>query len=219
MIMTPALGFFYGRARRGQNPVSPNGPCFAILAGRSPPWGPWGYTLALGPPFNEFIGSLTDFGLNNVGTAPNLGYSSTIPELLYFAFQLKFAAITPALIIGAFAERIRFKALLIYIVLWTTFVYVPIAHWNWGVGGWLKSLGVIDSAGGLVVHTAAGVSAVAAAPGLPPRKSGERPDSPPDNIPEVILGASVPWFGWVGFNAGGALAPNGLALNPLGRHK
>src|SRR5204862_299657 len=101
-----------------------------------------------------------DFGLNNVGAASNPAYSDTIPEILYFAFQLKFAAITPALIIGAFAERIRFKSLMIYIVAWTTFVYVPIAHWNWGLGGWLKSLGVIDFAGGLVVHTAAGVAAV-----------------------------------------------------------
>src|SRR2546430_7617134 len=148
MIMTPALGFFYGGLVRRKNLVSTIAQCFAIFAVVSLVWALWGYTLALGPPFNEFIGSLTDFGLNNVGTAPNLGYSSTIPELLYFAFQLKFAAITPALIIGAFAERIRFKALLIYIVLWTTLVYVPIAHWNWGVGGWLKSLGVIDFAGG-----------------------------------------------------------------------
>src|SRR5206468_1422838 len=145
---------------------------------------------------------LDDFGLNNVGTAPNLGYSDTIPELLYFAFQLKFAAITPALIIGAFAERIRFKALLIYIVLWTTFVYVPIAHWNWGIGGFLKSLGVIDFAGGLVVHTAAGVSAVAAALVIGRRQGIEGLDSRPNNIPYVILGASVLWFGWFGFNAG-----------------
>src|SRR5207245_3528906 len=104
-------------------------------------WALWGYTLALGPPFNEFIGSLTDFGLNNVGSTPNVGYSSTIPELLYFAFQLKFAAITPALIIGAFAERIRFKALLIFIVLWTTCLYVPLEHGNWGDGVWLTSRG------------------------------------------------------------------------------
>src|SRR2546425_964606 len=215
MIMTPALGFFYGGLVRRKNLVSTIAQCFAIFAVVSLVWALWGYTLALGPPFNEFIGSLTDFGLNNVGTAPNLGYSSTIPELLYFAFQLKFAAITPALIIGAFAERIRFKALLIYIVLWTTFVYVPIAHWNWGVGGWLKSLGVIDFAGGLVVHTAAGVSAVAAALVIGRRKGVERLDSRPNNIPYVILGASVLWFGWFGFNAGSALAANALAVNAL----
>src|SRR5437870_8369023 len=163
MIMTPALGFFYGGLVRRKNLVSTIAQCFAIFAVVSLVWALWGYTLALGPSYNGFIGSFSNFGLNNVGAAPNPGYSATIPELLYFAFQLKFAAITPALIIGAFAERIRFKALLIFIVLWTTFVYVPIAHWNWGLGGFLKSLGVIDFAGGLVVHTAAVVSAVAAA--------------------------------------------------------
>src|SRR5947199_1229095 len=185
MIMTPALGFFYGGLVRRKNLVSTIAQCFAIFAVVSLVWALWGYTLALGPPFNEFIGSLTDFGLNNVGTAPNLGYSSTFPELLYFAFQLKFAAITPALIIGAFAERIRFKALLIYLVLWTTFVYVPIAHWNWGIGGFLKSLGVIDFAGGLVVHTAAGVSAVAAALVIGRRQGIERLDRRPDNVLEA----------------------------------
>src|SRR5881397_2053463 len=215
MIMTPALGFFYGGLVRRKNLVSTIAQCFAIFAVVSLVWALWGYTLALGPPFNEFIGSLTDFGLNNVGTAPNPGYSSTIPELLYFAFQLKFAAITPALIIGAFAERIRFKALLIYIVLWTTFVYVPIAHWNWGLGGFLKSLGVLDFAGGLVVHTAAGVSAVAAALVIGRRQGIERLDSRPNNIPYVILGASVLWFGWFGFNAGSALKANELAVNAL----
>src|SRR2546428_454274 len=130
MIMTPALGFFYGGLVRRKNLVSTIAQCFAIFAVVSLVWALWGYTLALGPPFNEFIGSLTDLGLNNVGTAPNPGYSSTIPELLYFAFQLKFAAITPALIIGAFAERIRSKALLISIVPWPTSAYVPIAHGN-----------------------------------------------------------------------------------------
>src|SRR3989475_358870 len=215
MIMTPALGFFYGGLVRRKNLVSTIAQCFAIFSVDSLVCALWGYTLALGPPFNAFIGSLSDFGLNNVGTAPNLGYSSTIPELLYFAFQLKFAAITPALIIGAFAERIRFKALLIYIVLWTTFVYVPIAHWNWGIGGFLKSLGVIDFAGGLVVHTAAGVSAVAAALVIGRRQGIARLDSRPNNIPYVILGASVLWFGWFGFNAGSALKANALAVNAL----
>jgi Amt family ammonium transporter len=215
MIMTPALGFFYGGLVRRKNLVSTIAQCFAIFAVVSLIWALWGYTLALGPSVNGFIGSLSGFGLNDVGMAPNAGYSSTIPELLYFAFQLKFAAITPALIIGAFAERIRFKALLLYIILWTTFVYVPIAHWNWGVGGFLKSLGVIDFAGGLVVHTSAGVSAVAAALVLGRRQGIERLDNRPNNIPYVILGASFLWFGWFGFNAGSALAANALAVNAL----
>ena len=216
MIMTPALGFFYGGLVRRKNLVSTIVQCLAIFAVVSLVWALWGYSLALGPSLHGFIGSLADIGLNNVGSAPNPGYSSTIPELLYFAFQLKFAAITPALIIGAFAERIRFKALLIYIVLWTTFIYAPIAHWNWAVGGLLKDLGVIDFAGGLVVHTAAGCSALAAAlvvgrrEGIDPKK-----EIRPNNIPYVILGASILWFGWFGFNAGSALAADALAVNAL----
>src|SRR5256884_8152236 len=203
MIMTPALGFFYGGLVRRKNLVSTIAQCLAIFAVVSLVWALWGYTLALGPSFNGFIGSFSDFGLNNVGAAPNPAYSDTIPEILYFAFQLKFAAITPALIIGAFAERIRFKSLMIYIVAWTTFVYVPIAHWNWGLGGWLKSLGVIDFAGGLVVHTAAGVSAVAAALEIRRREGIGRLDNRSDKIPHEIVGASVVLFGWVGFHARG----------------
>jgi Amt family ammonium transporter len=216
MIMTPALGFFYGGLVRRKNLVSTIVQCLAIFAVVSLVWALWGYSLALGPTFHGFIGNLADIGLNNVGSAPNPGYSSTIPELLYFAFQLKFAAITPALIIGAFAERIRFKALLIYIVLWTTFIYAPIAHWNWAVGGMLKDLGVIDFAGGLVVHTAAGCSALAAALVVGRREGIDaKREIRPNNIPYVILGASVLWFGWFGFNAGSALAANALAVNAL----
>jgi Amt family ammonium transporter len=216
MIMTPALGFFYGGLVRRKNLVSTIVQCLAIFAVVSLVWALWGYSLALGPSVSGVIGSLADLGLNNVGTAPNPGYSCTIPELLYFAFQLKFAAITPALIIGAFAERIRFKALLIYIVLWATFIYAPIAHWNWAVGGLLKNLGVIDFAGGLVVHTAAGCSALAAAL-VVGRREGITPNKEirPNNIPYVILGASILWFGWFGFNAGSALAADALAVNAL----
>ena len=216
MIMTPALGFFYGGLVRRKNLVSTIVQCLAIFAVVSLVWALWGYSLALGPSLNGFIGSLADIGLNNVGSAPNPGYSSTIPELLYFAFQLKFAAITPALIIGAFAERIRFKALLIYIVLWATFIYAPIAHWNWAVGGILKNMGVIDFAGGLVVHTAAGCSALAAALVVGRREGiDSRKEIRPNNIPYVILGASILWFGWFGFNAGSALAADALAVNAL----
>jgi len=215
MIMTPALGFFYGGLVRRKNLVSTIVQCLAIFALVSIIWALWGYSLALGPSVSGIIGSLADVGLNNVGMAPNPGYSSTIPELLYFAFQLKFAAITPALIIGAFAGRIRFKALLLYITLWTTFVYCPIAHWNWAVGGILKSIGVIDFAGGLVVHTSAGVSAVAAALVLGRSRDAGRKQALPNNVPYVMLGASILWFGWFGFNAGSALAANALAVNAL----
>jgi Amt family ammonium transporter len=216
MIMTPAVGFFYGGLVRRKNLVSTIVQCFAIFAVISLVWALWGYSLALGPTFRGFIGNLTDIGLNNVGLTPNPKYSSTIPELLYFAFQLKFAAITPALIIGAFAERIRFKSLIIFVVLWTTFIYAPIAHWIWAVGGVLRGIGVIDFAGGLVVHTAAGVSALAAALVVGRREGIDaKKEIRPNNIPYVILGASILWFGWFGFNAGSALAANAVAVNAL----
>lgn len=215
MIMTPAVGFFYGGLVRLKNLVSTIVQCLAIFAVISLVWALWGYSLALGgASISGLIGNLSDLGLNSVGYAPDSRYSSTIPELLYFAFQLKFAAITPALIIGAFAERIRFKSLIIFVVLWATFIYAPIAHWVWAVGGILRSIGVIDFAGGLVVHTSAGVSAVAAALVLGKRHGIEK-EVRPNNIPYVILGASILWFGWFGFNAGSALAADALAVNAL----
>ena len=215
MIMTPAVGFFYGGLVRLKNLVSTIVQCLAIFALISLVWALWGYTLALGgASVGGFVGNLADVGLNNVGYAPNPGYSSAIPELLYFAFQLKFAAITPALIIGAFAERIRFKSLLIFVVLWTTFIYCPIAHWVWAVGGFLRAMGVVDFAGGLVVHTSAGVSAAAAALAIGRRRGVEK-EVRPNNIPYVILGASILWFGWFGFNAGSALAADNVAVNAL----
>jgi len=216
MIMTPALGFFYGGLVRRKNLVSTISQCFAIFAVVSLVWAFWGYSLALGPSVSGVIGSFANVFLNNVGEAPNPGYSTTIPALLYMAFQLKFAAITPALIIGAFAERIRFKPLMVFIVLWTTFIYAPIAHWNWAVGGILRDLGVVDFAGGLVVHTASGVSAVAAALVLGRRTGVDaNHEVRPNNVPFVILGAAILWFGWFGFNAGSALAANTLAVNAL----
>jgi len=216
MIMTPALGFFYGGLVGRKNLVSTIVQCLTIFAVVSLIWALWGYSLAFAPSVDGIIGNLSYLGLNNVGTAANAAYSAAIPALLYMAFQLKFAAITPALIIGAFAGRIRFKSLLIFIVLWTTLIYVPIAHWNWGIGGWLKQLGVLDFAGGLVVHTAAGVSAVAAALVIGRgRGTDQKKEKRPSNIPYVILGASILWFGWFGFNAGSALAADGLAVSAL----
>lgn len=220
MIMTPALGFFYGGLVRRKNLVSTIVQCLAIFAVVSLVWALWGYTLALGPStLGGFIGDFSHLGLNGLDGNPlpiNVGYAATIPELLYMAFQLKFAAITPALIIGAFAERIRFKSMLIFMVLWTTLIYVPIAHWNWGLGGWLKDLGVLDFAGGLVVHTAAGVSALACALVIGRRHGvGVAHEVRPNNVPYVMLGAAVLWFGWFGFNAGSALAANDLAVNAL----
>ena len=213
MLMTPALGFFYAGLVRKKNLVSTLVQCLAIFAVVSLVWALWGYSLAFGADWHGFVGNLANFGLSGVGSDPDPLYAATIPALLFFFFQLKFAAITPALIIGAFAERINFKALLIFIVVWATFIYAPVAHWVWGTGGWLKSLGALDFAGGTVVHITAGFSALAAAMAIGPRINAG--NGKPNNIPFVILGASLLWFGWFGFNAGSALAANGLAVSAL----
>jgi ammonium transporter, Amt family len=215
MLMTPALGFFYGGLVGRKNLVSLLAQSLAIFSIICLMWALWGYSITFGPSWYGIIGSLSKVGLNGVGAAPNPMYSSTIPELLYFAFQMKFAAITPALIIGAFAGRARLKPLLIFVIAWVTFVYAPIASWIWNPGGWLHALGVIDFAGGLVVHTSSGVSAVAAALVLGRRSPAELKQTRPNNVPYVILGTALLWFGWFGFNAGSALAANAVAVNAL----
>ena len=218
MLMTPALAFFYGGLVRKKNLVSTLSQCLATFAVVSLVWMFWGYSLCFAPSFNSWgiIGNLSLIGMNNVTPATiNAFYAKTIPELLYFAFQLKFAAITPALIIGAFAERIKFRSLLIFIILWSTLIYSPIAHWVWGNGGWLHSLGAVDFAGGLVVHTSAGFTALAAALVIGKRKDLGLREFKPNNIPYVVLGAGLLWFGWFGFNAGSALAANNVAVLAL----
>lgn len=218
MLMTPALGFFYAGLVRKKNLVSTLVQCIAIFAVASIVWALWGYSLAFGPSMGGWVGNLSLVGLTGVGAMPDPQYASTIPALLFFFFQLKFAAITPALIVGAFAERIRFKALLIFIVLWITAIYAPVAHWVWNPAGWLKGVGAIDFAGGTVVHIAAGFSALAAAMMIGKRhdyKNGEAVEFKPNSIPFVILGTALLWFGWFGFNAGSALAANPLAVNAL----
>ncbi len=182
-------------------------------------WALWGYSLAFAPSVGGFgfVGDLSAAGLNNIGPSTiNSNYSTNIPEYLYFAFQLKFAAITPALIIGAFAERIKFRSLLIFAVLWSTIIYSPVARWVWGVGGWIFSLGALDFAGGMVVHTTAGLSALAAALVVGRRKDADHAkEFRPNNIPFVILGTALLWFGWFGFNAGSSLAANDIAVSAL----
>jgi Amt family ammonium transporter len=221
MLMTPALGFFYAGLVRKKNLVSTIVQCLIIFAVVSLVWALWGYSITFGNSLSGFIGDLSLIGLNNIGINSISPYAPQIPQLLHFAFQLKFAAITPALIIGACAERIKFRSLLIFIVLWSTFIYSPIAHWTWNTNGWLYTLGAIDFAGGIVVHIAAGFSALAAALILGRRKgcaidtSGKRNGSKPSNIPYVILGASILWFGWFGFNAGSALEANALSVSAL----
>src|SRR5919107_1884299 len=163
MLMTPALGFFYGGLVRRKNVLSTIMHSFFILALISVMWVLWGYSLAFGPTVGGFIGGLNWAGLNGVGAEPNTDYAATIPHSAFMIFQMMFAIITPALITGAFAERKRFKAFVIFSLLWATLVYDPVAHWVWGQGGWLKSLGALDFAGGTVVHITSGVSALVAA--------------------------------------------------------
>jgi Amt family ammonium transporter len=186
-------------------------------------WTFWGYSLTFGTSFGGIIGDLSLAGLNHIGLNTISPYATQIPELLFFAFQLKFAAITPALIIGAFAERIKFRSLLIFTILWSTFIYSPVAHWVWNVDGWLDVLGAVDFAGGIVIHVTAGFSALAAALVIGRRKEDVKQDKncyngnehKACNIPYVILGAALLWFGWFGFNAGSALEANALSVSAL----
>ncbi len=215
MFMTPGLGFFYGGLVRQKNILSTIIQCMVIFAVVSIVWALWGYTLVFGPTIGGWIGNLSNFALSGVTAIPHPDYGPTIPELLQFAFQLKFAAITPALIIGAFVERMRFKSLLIFIVAWSTFIYSPIAHWIWNIGGWLHLLGTLDFAGGIVIHAAAGLSALAAALVIGKRQGLNSNEMKPSNIPYVILGGAILWFGWFGFNAGSALAADSVAVYAL----
>ena len=216
MLMTPGLGFFYGGLVRRKNVLSTVMHSFFILCLISVQWVLWGYSLAFGPDWKGLgiIGDLSWIGLNGVGLKPNPDYSATVPHQAYMMFQMMFAVITPALISGAFAERKRFKAFVLFSLLWATFVYDPLAHWVWGHGGWLGKMGALDFAGGTVVHISSGVSALVAAWVLGRRithTTGE--DVEPHDIPMVVLGCALLWFGWFGFNAGSALAANGLATS------
>ena len=213
MLMTPAVGFFYGGLVRRKNVLSVIMHSIFILALISVQWVLWGYSLAFGPDRGGIIGGLEWIGLNGVGMEPNPDYGATIPHQAFMIFQAMFAVITPALITGAFAERMRFKAFVLFTLLWATLVYDPIAHWVWGVGGWLRALGALDFAGGTVVHISSGVSALMAALVLGKRLGLGKEAMDPHDAPMVILGAVLLWFGWFGFNAGSALAAGGLTAN------
>jgi Amt family ammonium transporter len=210
MLMVPGLALFYGGMVRSKNVLSTTLHSYAALVVISVQWVFIGYTLAFGPDKIGFIGGLDWAFLKNVGIEANAAYSSTIPQLLFAVFQMMFAVITAAVISGAFAERMRFPAFLLFILLWTTLVYDPIAHWVWSDSGWLKQLGVLDFAGGNVVEINSGVSGLVAAIILGKRKK-TRPD--PHHVPMAILGGGILWFGWFGFNAGSALAMNNIAVN------
>ena len=214
LLMTaPGLFLFYGGLVRQKNALGTIMHSFIILALISLQWVLWGYSLAFGPDKGGIIGGLEWFGLKGVGQQPFADYSATIPHLAFMLFQMMFAVITPALITGAFAERKKFSTFIVFILAWATLVYDPLAHWVWGVGGWLRGLGALDFAGGTVVHISSGISALAAALVIGRRKGYGHQPMPPHNLPMSVMGAALLWFGWFGFNAGSAITAGGLAAN------
>jgi ammonium transporter, Amt family len=213
MLMTPGLALFYGGMVRGKNVLSTIMQSFFIVALISVQWVLIGYTLAFGPDIHGLVGSMDWFGLNGVGQDPNPDYSATIPHLAFVAFQCMFAVITPALITGSFAERMKFPVFAVFTFLWATLLYDPMAHWVWGVGGWLRTLGALDFAGGTVIHILSGVSGLVVCLMLGKRKGYGIKPMAPHHLPMTVLGAALLWFGWFGFNAGSALGANGLAAS------
>jgi Amt family ammonium transporter len=212
MLMTPGLAFFYGGLVRRKNILSILMQCFMILCLISLQWMFFGYSMAFGPDVGGVVGNLEWMGLKGVGAEAS-SYAPKVPHAAFVIFQMMFAVITPALIIGAFAERIRFSALCLFSLLWSTIVYDPVAHWVWGEGGFLRRFGVLDFAGGMVVHINAGMAALAAVLVLGRRHGFPNAISPPHNLPLAALGMALLWFGWYGFNAGSALEANGIAVN------
>lgn len=216
MMTIPGLFLFYGGLVRGKNVLGTIMHSFIIVALISIQWVLWGYSLAFGPDQGGIIGSLAWLGLNGVGADPNPDYAATIPHQTFMIYQLMFAIITPALITGTFAERVKFSTFIVFILLWATFIYDPLAHWVWGKGGWMGvngGMGALDFAGGTVVHISSGVSALVAALMFGKRIGYPQEAMPPHNLPLSVIGASLLWVGWFGFNAGSALAADGLATS------
>jgi len=213
LLMTPALAFFYGGLVRRKNVLSILMQCFMITCLITIQWVLFGYSLAFGPDVKGVVGSLAWFGLKGVGLDPNPAYAPTVPHQAFMIFQAMFAIITPALILGAFAERMKFSTFCVFTLIWATLVYDPVCHWVWGVGGFLRTDGALDFAGGTVVHINAGVAALASALVLGKRKGYPDKISPPHNLPFAVLGAGLLWFGWFGFNSGSALGSGGLATS------
>lgn len=214
-LMTPGLALFYGGMVRKRNVLSIMMQSFAAIGVVTVIWVLFGYSLAFGPDHGGLIGGLDWVGLKGVGLSPNPDYAPTIPHLLFFLFQLMFAIITPAVLSGAAAERMRFPAFLLFLTFWSVLVYIPLAHWVWGVGGWLRNLGVLDFAGGSVVEMASGVSGLVAALVVGKRLKAGYEWNVPHHMPNVVLGGGLLWFGWFGFNAGGAMGANGVAVLAL----
>jgi Amt family ammonium transporter len=212
-MTAPGVMLFYGGMVRSKNAMDTIMQSFVILCLISVQWVLWGYSLAFGPDKGHIIGGLEWFGLNGVGLEPNTDYAATIPHQAFMLFQMMFAVITPALITGAFAERTKFKSFLLFTLLWATFIYDPLAHWVWGVGGWLRNLGALDFAGGTVVHISSGIAGLACAIVIKRRMGLGKEGIHPNNLPMTLLGASLLWFGWFGFNAGSALSAGALATS------
>ncbi len=213
MMTAPGLALFYGGMVRRHNVLGTIMQSFIIMALISIQWVLWGYSVAFGPDVGGLFGNLSWAGLKGVGLSPNPEYAATIPHQAFMIYQLMFAIITPALITGAFAERMKFGAFLVFTLLWATFIYDPLAHWVWGTGGWLRNLGALDFAGGTVVHVSSGVSALAAALLVGKRRGFGSEPMPPHNLPLTITGAAMLWVGWFGFNAGSALSSGALATS------
>jgi len=211
MLMTPGLALFYAGMVRAKNALGTIMQSFILIAVITLEWILWGYSLSFGPDIGGIIGGLDWFGLIGVGQTPHPVYASTVPHQVFMIYQCMFAVITPALITGAFAERMKFGPFIIFSILWATFVYNPLAHWIWGQGGWLGKLGALDFAGGVAVHVSSGTAALAAAIILGKRKGHGTDELKPHNLPMTLLGAGILWFGWFGFNAGSALAAGKLA--------
>ena len=212
-MTAPGLALFYGGMTRSKNALATVMQSFVILCLISIQWVLWGYSLAFGPDVGHIIGSLDWIGLSGVGVEPNADYAATIPHQAFMLFQMMFAVITPALITGAYAERMKFSGFVLFTLLWATFIYDPLAHWVWGVGGWIRNLGALDFAGGTVVHISSGVSGLACALMIKKRLGLGKDTMHPNNLPMTLLGASLLWFGWFGFNAGSALASGALATS------
>lgn len=211
LLMTPGLALFYGGMVRSKNVLGTIMQSFILISVICLEWVYLGYSMSFGPDVGGFVGDFSWFALNGVSSAPSPVYATTIPQTVFMIYQCMFAIITPALITGAFAERMRFGPFLIFSVLWAILVYNPVCHWIWGAGGWLGQRGVLDFAGGLVVHLTSGAAALAAALILGPRKGYGKESFMPHNLPMTLLGTGLLWFGWFGFNGGSALAANGIA--------
>jgi Amt family ammonium transporter len=211
LLMTPGLALFYGGMVRGKNVLGTFMQSFFLISLISFEWVILGYSMSFGPDAGGLTGTLAWAWLSGVGAAPNPDYAATIPHTVFMIYQCMFAVITPALITGAFAERVRFAPFLVFSLLWAVLVYNPVCHWVWGAGGWLKALGVVDFAGGIVVHLTCGAAALAAVFVIGPRKDYGRRQFFPHNLPMTLTGTGLLWFGWFGFNGGSALAADGVA--------